>query len=338
MRLKKSDPKAPGICRRRSGRGFRYLDPDGRAIDDAATLDRIRGLTIPPAWRDVWICADPRGHLQATGFDAAGRRQYRYHDAWRTQRDAAKHERVLAFAAALPDIRQIAAEHLAGRGLKRERVLAAAVRLIDLGFFRSGSDAYEKAHGTYGLATVLREHVRCVRGTVVFEYTAKGSLQREQAVAEGAVCKVVTGLRRRADPHPELLAWRHGRGWHDVSAADINVYLQEISGGPFTAKDFRTWHATVLAAAGLAVSTSAAGTPTARKRAEARVVREVATYLGNTPAVARSSYIDPRVIDLYRGGVTVAPALDRLGRDAAPGELATIGPFEAAVSRMLSSH
>ncbi|MGQ0843179.1 MAG: DNA topoisomerase IB [Sporichthyaceae bacterium] len=336
MRLRRSGPNEPGIERVRCGRGFRYVDAAGDPVHDQATLDRIRALVLPPAWRDVWICRHPCGHLQAVGTDAAGRRQYRYHDQWRESRDAAKHRRILEFAACLPRLRNTAVEHLHGRGFGRERVLAGAVRLIDLGFFRSGSEAYEKAHDTYGIATVHREHVRCSGRTVRFSYPAKGSVHREQAIAEEAVCRLVRGLRRRRDPNPELLAWRNGNGWHDVAAADINAYLQEVTGGPYTAKDFRTWHATVLAAVGLAVSVEAAAKPTARRRAVARTVREVAAYLGNTPAVARRSYIDPRVFEAYADGETVAPALRRLGERVAPGELATIGPFERSVARMLA--
>jgi DNA topoisomerase IB len=267
--------------------------------------------------------------------DAAGRRQYRYHDEWRRRRDRAKHERILEFASCLPTLRATASEHLSLRGFPRERVLAGAIRLIDLGFFRVGNEAYESAHETYGVATVLREHVQCRRGEVQFEYPAKGSILREQAVAEEALCRLVTGLRRRKDDGPELLAFREGGRWRDVRAADVNAYLQEVSGGPYTAKDFRTWHATVLAAVGLAVSIHVPDSETARKRAVARTVREVADYLGNTPAVARRSYIDPRVIRGYEQGITVAAAVGKLGQTVVPGELATIGPFEKAVARML---
>ncbi|MBV9822114.1 MAG: DNA topoisomerase IB [Actinobacteria bacterium] len=331
MRLRRSDTDRPGIRRVRCGRGFRYVGVDGTAVRDEAVLQRIRALVIPPAWTQVWICTDPAGHLQAVGTDAAGRRQYRYHDEWRRGRDAAKHRRVLEFATALPDLRATTAEHLAQRGFGRERVLAGAARLIDLGLFRIGNEAYESAHNTFGVATLLRSHVRASRGGVHFSYAAKGSVPREQSITEPRVCRLVEALRRRSDPGPELFAYRDGRRWHDVTAADVNNYLQEITGGPWTAKDFRTWHATVLAAAGLAVSTHAADTPTARKRAVARTVREVAGHLGNTPAVARRSYIDPRVIGAYEQGVTVAPALGRLGTGGRRGEPATIGAFEAAV-------
>jgi DNA topoisomerase IB len=335
--LVRSDPGAAGIRRRRCGRGFRYFDARSVAITDQEVLARIKALVIPPAWEDVWICPDPHGHIQAVGTDAAGRRQYRYHDRWRERRDREKHDRVLEFGAVLPRVRERVERHLAGAGLGRERVLAAAIRLIDLGFFRPGGEEYATENGTYGLATIRREHVVCSKGQLLFEYVAKGSQDREQAVVDDQVMSVVKSLKRRRSGGDELLAYRSGRRWRDVTAGDINDYLQEISGGGFTAKDFRTWHATVLAAVGLAVS-KAATTAAARKRAVVRVVREVADYLGNTPAVARASYIDPRVIELYEKGVTIEPALADLGKDRHMGELATRGPAEKAVLTILTEY
>jgi DNA topoisomerase IB len=335
--LRRSDLSGAGIRRRRRGRGFSYLGPDAVAIRDPRTLTRIKSLVIPPAWEDVWICVDPRGHIQAVGTDAAGRRQYRYHDLWREQRDQAKHDRVREFGAVLPRIRQKAGHHLDGRGLARERVLAAAIRLIDLGFFRPGGEEYAEENGTFGLATIRKEHVTLAKGQVVFDYPAKGAKQREQAVAEDRVCAVVRSLRQRGGGGNQLLAYRTGREWHDVTPAEINGYLREISGGDYSAKDFRTWHATVLAAVGLAVSESAASSDSARKRAIVRVVQEVAEYLGNTPAVARASYIDPRVIELYKAGHTIASALGELGRDVHFGDLATRGRAEAAVVGLLAN-
>ncbi|WP_141578724.1 DNA topoisomerase IB [Actinomadura sp. WMMA1423] len=335
VELLRSDLSEPGYGRRKCGKGFVYLGLDGRPLPDPAEKTRIKALVIPPAWKDVWICPDPNGHIQAVGTDAAGRRQYLYHDAWREQRDREKHEHVLELAERLPEVRRRLTEHLAGRGFTRERVLAAAVRLIDLGFFRIGGEAYAAENGTFGLATVLREHVSCGRGRVAFDYPAKGSKERYQAVAEENVRKVVTGLKRRGDDSPELLAYRTPAGWHDVTASDINEFIREVTKGDFTAKDFRTWHATVLAAVGLAVSVRAGESETARNRAVVRVVKEVASYLGNTPAVARASYIDPRIIELYEEGTTIARALGRLGVDVAEGELATQGPAEQAVLGLL---
>ena len=334
--LLRSDLGCAGIRRRRSGRGFRYLGPDGTAVRHPEVLARIRALVIPPAWEDVWICPQPGGHIQAVGTDAAGRRQYRYHDLWREQRDREKHDRMLEFGAALPRLRELVSGHLAGQALSRDRVLATAIRLIDLGFFRPGGEEYAAENGTYGLATIRKDHVTCSRGQLVFDYIGKATKHREQAVADEQVCGVVRSLKRRREGGDGLLAYRSGPRWHDVSAADINDYLRELTGGDFSAKDFRTWHATALAAVGLAVSVQAAATESARKRAVARVVREVAEYLGNTPAVARASYIDPRIIELYERGITIAPALTRLGQDSEFGELATQGAAERAVLRLLT--
>ena len=335
--LRRSDLDGAGIRRRRCGRGFTYLGADATAVKDPDTLARIKALVIPPAWQDVWICADPQGHIQAIGIDAAGRRQYRYHDLWREQRDRDKHDRVQRFGAVLPAIREAVCDHMDTRGLARERVLAGAVRLIDLGFFRPGGEEYAEENGTFGLATIRKDHVTLTKGQLVFEYLAKGAKDREQAVAEDRVCAVVRSLRRRRGGGDQLLAYRAGSRWHDVTAADINDYLRDISEGDYTAKDFRTWHATVMAAVGLAVSEPAASMDTTRTHAIARVVQEVAAYLGNTPAVARASYIDPRVIDLYQDGHTIASALGELGKDCDFGDLATRGRAEQAVLDLLAS-
>jgi DNA topoisomerase IB len=304
-------------------------------VRDPATLDRIGALVLPPAWREVWICPWPNGHIQATGVDAAGRRQYRYHDAWRERRDRDKHDRVLGLGECLPAVRGRLDEALAGPGLRRERVLASAVRLLDLGFFRVGGEEYTDAHGTFGLATIRREHVTVHGDTVVFEYAAKGNQERVQSIVDPPVRAVVRALLRRRDPAPELLAWwsSASRSWSDVRSGHVNDFVREITGGQYTAKDFRTWHATVLMAVALAVSTRPASAR-ARARAVARGYREVAHYLGNTPAVARAAYVDPRVVDLYYDGVTIAADLDRLGAGGGP---ATHGPVEAAVLAMLRS-
>ncbi len=334
-RLRRADCAAPGIARRRAGRGFAYYWPDGRKVTEPDVLARVNDLVLPPAWKDVWICAYPNGHIQATGTDAAGRRQYRYHDEWRTQRDAAKHEHVLEIAQRLPKARRTVAQHPAQRRYTRERVLACAFRLLDLGFFRVGSESYAEENGTYGLTTIRREHVTVRGDLVVFEYLAKGSKERLQSVVDADVRRVVQGLVRRDDPSPELLAYRRGGVWVDVKAGELNDYLREVVGADITAKDFRTWHATVLMAVALGVSAHAPTTESARKRALARAVKEVSDYLGNTPAVCRKSYIDPRVIDLYNDGVTIAPVLDKLGADASFGEPATHGAIEAAVLKLL---
>ena len=334
-RLRRVDCAGPGIRRVRRGRGFIYEWPDGRKVGEPEVLERIATLVLPPAWTDVWICPDHRGHIQALGTDAAGRRQYRYHDDWRVQRDAQKHERVLTFAKLLPQAREQVQTHLAQRGLTRQRVLAAAFRLLDLGFFRVGGETYAETNGTYGLATMRREHVTVTGDLVVFDYVAKSGKQRVQAVVDESVRKVVSALLKRDDESHELLAYKDRDGWHDITSADINTYLREVVGDDVSAKDFRTWHATVLTAVGLAVSTQAPTSASGRKRAVNRVVKEVSEYLGNTPAVCRSSYIDPRVIDLYDAGITVARSLERLGADADFGQPATHGQVEAAVLRLL---
>ena len=336
-RLRRADCARPGIRRRRAGRGFTYLTPDGRRVTDPDVLERVRALVIPPAWTDVWICTDARGHIQATGVDARGRKQYRYHDLWRARRDREKFEHMLEFARALPAMRRRVAKDLAGEDLTPERVLACASRLLDLGFFRIGTEGYAEENQTYGLATIHRRHVRLLGdSTVGFDYVAKNGKRRIQSVVDPEVCAVIEALKRRRGGKPELLAYREGGRWVDVKSTDINVYVKEAMGGEFTAKDFRTWNATVLAAMALAVS-AGASSESARQRAVTRAVKEVAHYLGNTPAVCRSSYIDPRIVDRFRAGETIAAAVERLGRSGGAGEgsLLTQGLVERAVIDLL---
>jgi DNA topoisomerase-1 len=322
-RLRRSDCSGPGITRRRRGKGFEYRDEDGRRITEEEVLVRIRELGIPPAWEDVWICPYPMGHLQATGTDAAGRKQYLYHPQWRARRDAEKFDDMARFARALPALRESVSADLDGDELTRERVLALAVRLLDRGFFRIGSEEYTVQNESYGLATMRKEHVTVGRdGEMVFDYPAKSGIRRVQAVVDPAAAAIVGRLRRRRGGGHELLAYKEGRSWRDVRSEDINAYLKEATGDDFSAKDFRTWNATLLAAVALAVSGEVAGSKTGRKRAISRAVKEVAGYLGNTPAVCRASYIDPRVFDAYQGGLVIArPVLDE-ATDAGPGQLA----------------
>jgi len=334
-RLRRVSSSAPGFTRRRRGKGWQYFDTTGARITDPDVVARISSLAIPPAYTDVWICPIANGHLQAVGTDARGRRQYRYHPDWRVKQDQAKHERVLEVAAELPRARAVVEEHLHLPGMPRERALAAAFRLLDLGFFRVGGESYADENGSYGLATLRREHVHQHGDDLVFSYVAKHGKDRRAVISDPAVRDVVRTLKRRHGGGDDLLAWREGRRWHDVTSTDVNAYLHETMGPDVSAKDFRTWHATVLAAVALAVSLPAAGTATGRKRAVSRAVTEVSEYLGNTPAVCRKSYIDPRVIDLFEDGITVEPALRDLGEDAAFGHPATHGAIEAAVQALL---
>ncbi len=337
MRLRTSDPKTPGLRRIRHGRGFRYTDARGTALRDHEDLERIRTLAIPPAWTQVWISPWANGHIQALGTDAAGRRQYLYHPQFRARQDAAKHEHVLGLAARLPDVRTRVEGDLRQRGLTRDRVLGCAVRLLDLGFFRIGSDSYARENGSYGLTTLLREHVTCRAGEVEFDFPAKSGRQRVQTLTDEAACRAVTALRRRRGGGDRLLAyWRQG-AWHEMHGDELNTHLKELTGLDVSAKDFRTWHATVLAAVGLAVSEQMVDqAPGLRRRAEARTVREVADYLGNTPAVCRASYINPRLFELYEDGHTISSALPALGSDARYGLPGTQGPVEKAVRDLLA--
>jgi DNA topoisomerase-1 len=331
-RLRKSDCAGPGISRRRRGRGFSYLHADGTRVDDADELARITALAIPPAWEDVWVCPTPDGHVQAVGTDAAGRRQYLYHEAWREQRDAAKHERALALAESLPAARVQVARDLRRRKPDRRRTLAAAFRMLDVGSFRVGSETYAEQHGTYGVATLRRSHVETAGEEVLFDFPGKGSKQVERVLEDRALAKALQPMLTRDGGGHELLAWQDAEGaWHDVRSSDVNEYVREVAGADFTAKDFRTWNATVLMAvelarAELARDDDAPLSESARKRLVAACVRSVAAHLNNTPAVARRSYIDARVIDLFDDGVTI----DLEALDAMPDADAAQGPAARA--------
>ena len=288
-----------------------YLDAGGERIEDPEVLARIRELGIPPAWKDVWICSDERGHLQATGTDAAGRKQYLYHADWRVRRDGEKFDDMARFARALPDLRERVTADLEGEELTRERVQACAIRLLDRGFFRIGSEEYTVQNESYGLATMRKSHVTLAADCeMVFDYPAKSGQRRIQAIVDPQAGEVVAALKRRRGGGEELLAYKEGRRWRDLRSEDINAYIKDATGDDFSAKDFRTWNATVLAAVALSVSGQVAGSPTGRKRAISRAVKEVAHYLGNTPAVCRASYIDPRVFDAYRAGLVIGRPLE----------------------------
>jgi len=325
-RLRRSDCSSQGITRVSRGRGFEYRGADGKRVTDRDTLARIERLVVPPAWREVWICTDPLGHLQATGVDAAGRKQYLYHEQWRAHRDREKFASMLDFARVLPRLRRRVSDDLASRNkqssgeqavelLTQRVVLGCAIRLLDLGLFRIGSDDYAERNGSYGLTTMLREHVTLADSQAVFDYPAKSGQRRVHAINESPVVEVITALKRRRSGS-QLLAYRDEEGhWVDVHADEVNRYIKDHTGGDFTAKDFRTWNATVLAAVALAASSQASSRAT-RDRAVRDAVKVVAAYLGNTPTVSRASYIDPRVIDRFHAGVTIASAL----RDVPSGE------------------
>jgi DNA topoisomerase IB len=277
-------------------------------------LERLRGLAIPPAWREVWICADPFGHLQATGIDAAGRKQYLYHPLWREHRDRQKFRRMERFGGSLPKLRRRLAADLREGGLGHTRVLACAVRLLDIGMFRIGSEQYADDDGGIGLATLSKKHVTLRRDEAVFEYPAKGGVLRAQAIYDPASLEVIRALKRRRAGGDQLLEYRDGKRWAPLRSEEINEYLKQKLGEEFSAKDFRTWNATVLAAVSLAADGRDAASKTARKRAIDRSVKAVAELLGNTPAVARRAYIDPRVLDRFQSGWTIAGAINRLDR------------------------
>lgn len=304
MRLRRSNPTAPGILRRRSGRGFRYLTPDGERLRDEDAAARIAVLAIPPAWTEVWICPAPNGHIQAMGTDAAGRRQYVYHADWRVQRDRVKFDRALALAAALPAARRSVTRALAAdTSPTRARALAASFRILDAASLRVGSEQYAAENGSHGLSTLLCAHVAITGDTIRLEFPAKSGQVWESTLSDGALAAALGIMRRRRTGR--LLAWRDAAGWHPLTAAEINDYIRERTHGDFTAKDFRTLHGTLAAARSLQRS-GPAGTASARTRHIAQAMREVGEELGNTPAAARSSYVDPRVIDRYQVGEVMA--------------------------------
>ena len=329
-RLRRVSPREPGWTRRRAGRGFAYLDQNGNRLPEE-DVARVKALAIPPAWTDVWICPRPNGHLQALGVDAAGRRQYLYHPDWRARQDELKFARVTRAARRLPAMRAAVLEDLSAEAMTREKACAAAVRLLDLGCFRIGSDAYANGE-SFGLTTLERRHVRRVRNTLVFEFTGKSGIDHRIEVDDEPSRQAIETMRRRRASSERLLAYKERSRWIDLDAASVNEYLRERTGEDLTAKDFRTWHATVLAAAALAESHEPGATKASRKRAIRAAMEEVADFLGNTPAIARNSYVDPRVVDLYEDGVTIGAALRRATDDDPDARQAAL---ERAVRRLL---
>lgn len=305
-RLRRSDLHRPGISRIARGRGFEYRLPDGTRVDDAAEIDRCRALAIPPAWTDVWISPHPNGHIAAAGTDAAGRRQYLYHPAWHERMAREKFDRMLDLAEIIPVVRRGVTRDLRGEGCGRTRVLAGAFRMLDAALLRVGSERYAKQHGSIGLVTLRGAHARVHDGRVVeLRFPGKSGQPWESEVADEDLAALVGDLKRRG-PRVLLLSWQDAGVWHPLHASDINDDVRARTGGDFTAKDFRTMHGTVIAAESLAAS-GPKTTASARNKAALAAVRATAAALGNTPAVARASYVDPRLFDLYDEGVTIDP-------------------------------
>ncbi|MFD6179594.1 MULTISPECIES: DNA topoisomerase IB [unclassified Isoptericola] len=317
MRLRHVSASSPGYSRRAKGDGWVFLDVGGAPLDDEAEVARCTHLAIPPAWTDVWICRHADGHLQAFGRDDAGRGQYLYHAQWQERRSRRKHDHVLDVGRRLPAARAGVTRDLRRPGAGRRTVLALAFRLLDDAYFRAGGEVYAARHGSYGLATIRKEHATVRRdGTVHFRYPAKSGQLRDVLVADPVVAGLVTTLKRRRGG-VDLLAWREDDGWHDVTSADVQADVKERLGEDATPKDFRTWHATVLTARALADVGEAPRSRRGRARVVAEIVRDVADELGNTPAVARASYIDPRLFDLWEHGETIGPARTRSGAERA---------------------
>jgi DNA topoisomerase-1 len=322
-----NDERTPGIRRIGSTSRVRYVAPNGRTISDRAELGRIKSLVIPPAWKDVWICPDPRGHLQATGRDARGRKQYRYHPRWREVRDEVKYGRLIAFAQTLPRIRQRTAADLRKSGLRREKVLAAAVQLLEKTLIRVGNEEYARENGSVGLTTMRDQHAKVNGGTVRFEFRGKSGVQHAVDLQDARLAKIVKACRDL--PGYELFQYVDDDGERQtIDSADVNDYLREISGQDFTAKDFRTWAGTVLAAkalADVAAFTSAAEA----KRNIVKAIETVAKRLGNTKAVCRKCYIHPAILDSYMDGATIQTLKARASRLAR--SRASLNGEEAAV-------
>ena len=323
-------PQMAGWTRRRAGKGFAYLDADGGRLPKDE-VERIRSLAIPPAWQDVWICPWPNGHIQAIGTDAAGRRQYLYHPAWRAKRDELKFDRVKVAGTRLARARERIIEDLRAEGMPLARAAATATRLLDLGYFRIGSDAYADANGSFGLTTLERRHVRRQGDDLVFSFVGKSGIEHSITISDPHVIESLNLMRKRRGGSTRLLAYRGEARWADLDATAVNAYISQMVAEDLTAKDFRTWHATVLAAVALAESDEKGDTVASRRRAVKSAVEEVAAYLGNTPTIARKSYVDPRVIDQYEAGITIAGTLAKRYRDESRRQAA----IEKAVGRLI---
>ncbi len=333
-RLRRSDPTTAGITRLYYNNSFKYVDSNGKTITDSKTLERINSLVIPPAWTHVWICDHDRGHIQAVGIDSRGRKQYLYHPKWRNQQDKKKFDHMVEFGKALPLLRKQCLELMNQNGLSYEKSLASAVFLLDLGLFRIGMEDYAQENNTYGLATLEKSHVKIKNDVAIFDYTAKSNKRRIQSISHPKTVEIIRILKNRRSGGNQLLAYKDKGKWMDVTSFHINSFIKSMTGSNFSAKDFRTWRATNLAAIALGVSSNAVST-TAKKKAVTRAIKEVSYYLGNTPAIARSSYVDPRIIDKYFQGETIEKTLIEIGYDTDKGIPAVEGAIEEAVLDLL---
>ncbi|ALV42486.1 DNA topoisomerase [Pseudarthrobacter sulfonivorans] len=305
MRLRRSNANGRGYRRVPAGTGFSYRDLDGSTLPPGPVRDRLESIGIPPAWTEVWIAPFDNGHIQATGLDAVGRRQYIYHPAWRERKDRVKFDRVLQLAESLPTARRLVTLDLRSDGPSRERVLAAAFRMLDSGSLRVGSERYTNENGSRGLATLLCGHVHVRKECLELKFPAKSGKDWESEIYDADLAALVRTLKRRGG-NARLLAFKEGRTWRPVTSADINAYVKERTGLDFTAKDFRTLHGTVAAAVSLARS-GPQPTVAARKGAIGVAMLEAAAVLGNTPSIARKSYVDPRLLDHFAAGETIDP-------------------------------
>ena len=304
-RLRRSDSSGKGLRRTRAGIGFSFTDAAGNPLSDPQLRARIERLAIPPAWMDVWIAPYANGHIQATGIDGVGRRQYIYHPTWREQKDRIKFDRSLRLAESLPAARRRVTVDLRSDGVTRVRALAAGFRMLDTGSLRVGSERYAESNGSHGLSTLLCAHAKVSGDTVALAFPAKSGQDWESDITDIDLAAIIRQLKRRG-PAARLLSWKEDGSWHPIAAEEINAYVKQQTGGEFTAKDFRTLHGTLAAAVSLSKhgpEASRAG----RTRALAQSMRDAADVLGNTPTIAKNSYVDPRVVDHYQHGRTIDP-------------------------------
>jgi DNA topoisomerase-1 len=331
-RLRYVSDQAPGIRRLRAGQAFRYSTPSGKPLRDASTLKRIKSLAIPPAWTDVWICRHPRGHLQATGRDAKGRKQFRYHPRWREVRDETKYHRIIAFGKALPKIRRAVCRQIRRPGLGREKILAAVVRLLELSALRVGNEEYVRNNQSYGLTTLRNRHAHINGSKIRLQFRGKGGKEQSADIDDPALARIVKKCQDL--PGQELFQYVDDEGKrHEVTSSDVNAYLAEVTGQDFTAKDFRTWAGTVLAALALREFAPAHS----KRKAKGNVVRaigQVAQRLGNTPAICRKCYVHPGILEAYLDG-SLASAIGGKVNGRLSRSLTRLGPEEAAIVTLL---